>query len=247
MKKTFVLSRWTKTVFGSFFATVLGIAVTFGIDKMISIQKSHELRRQAVYSVLADLDNLNKFLRQDSAYCDYFDEWLPRYMDAYASNKNFSADTAFAYFYFAVEDPAYTRYRPKMVGCDIIQNIPISDETDLQINRAIRLTYDYIDQIRVFEAHLDEFLDEIMNISNYIKYSATLFSVDECAKMFFDSKIIREFGCTIKRMKEGDGFGQFQESLNVFRNKFIKVSGVTEEDYLLYVQGTKKRLGTERK
>jgi len=48
----------------SFLATVLGIAVTFGVSKAKDKSSERNLRQQSVFSVLTDLDNAITYVQK---------------------------------------------------------------------------------------------------------------------------------------------------------------------------------------
>jgi len=139
---------WTMKTLGSFIATVLGIALTFGVSKINENKNAKELQKQCVYNVLTDIDNVIMYIKKDSVTVAEIGEWLPDYALKYAIKEDFPKDTAVNMIWGLTSAPSYFKNQYHAVGPDIINNIVPTNANDMMVHRLIALAYQRIDTIQ---------------------------------------------------------------------------------------------------
>jgi len=214
----------------SFLATVLGIALTFGVSKLSDKRTMKDLQKQSVFSVLTDLENYIKYLQRDSASCAFYDEWLPEYLDLYSGNEPFSVDSAYEYC-FGFDYPSLFIQRSEPIGRYIIRNITPSDVHDMQLHRYIELAYDAIDRAKKIQDQIDIYTDEFNKVSTLIKTSNEVYDKKKVVKQYFDNDKIREFRIMLSLSSEADLFGHYIKVLRDYHVRILNWAGLTEKDY----------------
>jgi len=214
----------------SFLATVLGIALTFGVSKLSDKRTMKDLQRQSVFSVLTDLENYIKYLQRDSASCASYNEWLPEYMDLYSGNEPFSVDSVYEYCFGFVSPSLFTQ-RSEPIGRYIIRNITPSDVHDMQLHRYIELAYDAIDRAKNIQNQIDIYTDEFNKVSALIETSNEVYDKEKVVKQYFDNEKIREFRIMLSLLSESDILGQYIKVLGDYHVRILYWAGLTEKDY----------------
>lgn len=216
--------------FASFLATVMGIAVTFGVSKLADKSNEKNLKRQSVYSVLTDLNNTIHYFQKDSTRCAEYYEWLPGYLDRYSNNLTYPVDSAFAQCYY-LDHPTLLTQRAKPIGRNIIRNFTPSDVHDMQLHRFIELAYDAMDRVQNIQAQLDKYYDEFNKVSLLIMTSKEYYDEQKAVERYFDNETIREFSVMLSWFEETGAFGVYCNMLRDYRNRILGYAGLTMEDF----------------
>lgn len=234
------------TTVGSFIATVLGIALTFGVSKLVDIKNSREMQRQCVFNVLTDIDNACRFIRRDSTTLAELGEWLPDYMDRYSSGEAFPVDTAFAHFVEAQYYPLYMLSRYTLVGRDIMSSIVPSNETDMAIHRKMELAYALIDRVQKTSYQLYELLEYMRQLGIKLSYTpAEKLNYDKegFVKLFMDDAKVVTLTEMVWQMDGAKVYGVYLRAIQKYHNQILNMSGITEEEFEAYLASVEKLQG----
>jgi len=225
---------WIKTTIGSFIATVLGIALTLGISKIVDIKNSRAMQRQCVFNVLSDLENASRYIRKDSVTLDELASWLPELMERYSENSDFSMDSAIVHFCQTDYYPYYQKGKCAPVGRDIMSAIVPTNETDMAIHRTMELAYAYIDNIQKGSDQLFELVEYMRQIRVHMSYSNEECTIEEIVEQFTTDPKICSLTEMVWQYHGIDIYGSYLKNIKLYFDTILKMSGITEEEFREY-------------
>jgi len=240
------LSPWLKSTLGSFVATVLGIALTLGVSKLVDIKNNREMQRQCVFNVLTDLDNACRFIRRDSTTLAELGEWLPDYMERYSTGEAFSVDSAYTYFLETAYYPLYQLSKYTLVGRDIMSSIVPSNETDMAIHRKMELAYALIGRTQKCTDQLYELFEYMRQMRIKITYTpAEKLKYDKVGivKLFMDDAKVVTLTEMVWQLDGAKTYGAYLNAIQVYHDQILNMSGITEEEFEAYLADIVKLQG----
>lgn len=227
---------WILRTFGSFIATVLGIALTFGVSKINDRKAAKELQKQCVFNVLTDIDNVIMFSRQDSARVSEIGKWLPSSVEDYSYRKDFPKDTVVSKLCDLTGYPSYLRLHYRTIGLDIVNNIVPTDANDMMLHRLFGLAYMAIERMQNITKDIDQHMDKLLEILIPIYYSSVEYDNDEMIDIFFNNPDLLLFCNTVWQLESNDAIGHYIKSLEGYKQRIYDNSGLTEEDYKSFME-----------
>lgn len=235
-KPVFVKHReWMLPAFSGFVATVLGIAVTLGVSKVIDYKNYHSVQRQCVYNVLSDIDIALDFIQRDSTTMADL-KWMNDYLVSRASGQAYSEDSLCDLFFNLSAAPSFFRSYYTTAGRNIMSGIPPANEMDMQLHRDMEQVYKLLDRLQETADFVDQNLDTLLVLRLRLIFTSTNYSDKQVAETVLETDAVRSLGNLAFHVNGVDYYSKFRRELERLRGSILDISGVTMEEYEVFCE-----------
>ena len=236
--------NWFSNMFCAFVATVLGIAVTFGVSRCSEHIKNKEIIKTSVFNALSDLDNYEDFLRsEDSIFAEI--KWLPRTIDSFYRNDSIQTDSLAKKinYIFGFRNHFKKDYKP--IGKDFLSQCQVKNVDDLETFRIINIAYEDALQSYAFLEKMKRCIEDLNNIWLGMYYSHNHYSSSDVVKAILSQDSAHKLCLMLNERFLYDGetlefFDYYIKMIDFHRQRILLFAGTDMEEYQNFKEERKR-------
>lgn len=237
-KSFFSNHPWLSNMLSAFVATVLGIAVTFGISKLTEEARNKEIIKASVFNALSDLDNYEKFLRHDDSIFAEIN-WLPQVINQFYRKDSIDKDSIFKKinYCFGYRNHFKDDYKP--IGKEYLNQCQIENVKDLEAFRIINIAYEDALLSYSFLEKMNMCVDELNNVWLGMYFSHKRYTHSDVVNMVLSHNSAYKL-CLMMNEKfifDGESMGFFDyyiKKIEFHRQRILLFAGTNMAEYNKY-------------
>lgn len=228
--------EWLSQIFSGFVATVLGIAVTLGIDNYADYKENREIIQATVFNGLSDLDNYEEYLaKEDSAFSLLY--WLPEVCDCFLQGDSIDVDSV----YKSIKESIIHKERNDNgfypTGRDFLIQSRIENVKDMETFRIINIAYEEIDESQAFINEKNSYLDDLNELWLEMFYSKEVYTKEDVIGKILSHPSAHKLCLMIEERfivegnEEANFFEKYIKNIDYHRQRILKFSDANLKAY----------------